>query len=94
MWYGRRAIIESGWEQGGAGDERTSQSSCINGTFTALWNTTIDEPDGSFVTCPNCCWTSWSMWQTKVYYETTTWPMIMKSTPSPPTIATLISGPV
>ncbi len=73
--------IESGWEQGGAGDERTSQSSCINGTFTALWNTTIDEPDGSFVTCPNCCWTSWSMWQTKVYYETTTWPMIMKSTP-------------
>jgi hypothetical protein len=73
--------IESGWEQGGAGDERTSQSSCINGSFTALWNTTIDEPDGSFVTCPNCCWTSWSMWQTKVYYETTTWPMIMKSTP-------------
>lgn len=73
--------IESGWDQGSAGDKRTTLASCVNGNFTALWNTVIAEPDGSIVSCPNCCWTSWSMWQTKVYYETTTWPMIMKSTP-------------
>ena len=73
--------VESGWDQGGAGDKRTTQSSCVNGSFTALWNTVITEPDGSTVSCPNCCFTSWSMWQTKVYYETTTWSMIMKSTP-------------
>ena len=73
--------IESGWDQGEPGDKRTSQSTCVNGSFSALWNTNITEPDGSTVSCPNCCWTSWSLWQTKVYYETTTWPMIMKSTP-------------
>jgi hypothetical protein len=73
--------VESGWDQGGAGDKRTTLASCVNGNFTALWNTVITEPDGSTVSCPNCCFTSWSMWQTKVYYETTTWPMIMKSTP-------------
>ncbi|MGA7762612.1 MAG: hypothetical protein WCA59_12780 [Candidatus Binataceae bacterium] len=73
--------VESGWDQGGAGDKRTTQSSCVNGTFTALWNTVISEPDGSTVSCPDCCFTSWSMWQTKAYYETTTWPMIMESTP-------------
>jgi hypothetical protein len=73
--------VETGWDQGGAGDKRTTLASCVNGNFTALWNTVITEPDGSTVSCPNCCFTSWSMWQTKVYYETTTWPMIMKSTP-------------
>ncbi len=73
--------VESGWDQGGAGDKRTTESTCVNGTFTALWNTVISEPDGSTVSCPNCCYTSWSMWQTKAYYETTTWSMIMQSTP-------------
>jgi len=72
--------IESGWKQGAAGDKRTSQSECIQGSFTALWNTTISEPGGSTVSCPNCCYQSWSLWQTKIYYEWVTWPEIMQST--------------
>jgi hypothetical protein len=72
--------IESGWQQGGAGDERTAQAQCVQGSFTALWNTTISEPGGSTVSCPNCCYQSWSLWQTKVYYEWMTWPEIMQST--------------
>jgi hypothetical protein len=72
--------IESGWLQGGAGDKGTSQSVCVQGSFTALWNTTISEPGGSTVSCPNCCYQSWSLWQTKVYYEWMTWPEIMQST--------------
>ena len=72
--------IESGWQQGGAGDKRTSQAQCVQGSFTALWNTTISEPGGSTVSCPNCCYQSWSLWQTKVYYEWMTWPQIMQST--------------
>jgi hypothetical protein len=72
--------IESGWQQGGAGDKRTSQAQCVQGSFAALWNTTISEPGGSTVSCPNCCYQSWSLWQTKVYYEWMTWPQIMQST--------------
>jgi autotransporter family porin len=72
--------IESGWRQGGGGDKRTVQSECVQGSFTALWNTTIYEPGGSTVSCPNCCYQSWSLWQTKVYYEWMTWPEIMQST--------------
>jgi hypothetical protein len=72
--------IESGWQQGGAGDQRTTQAQCVQGSFTALWNTTISEPGGSTVSCPNCCYQSWSLWQTKVYYEWMTWPQIMQST--------------
>lgn len=75
-----QAWVESKWQQGGAGDERTSQSECVQGTFSALWDTTIDEPDGSAVTCPGCCFQSWSAWQTKVFYEWMTWPQIMRST--------------
>ncbi len=72
--------IESGWLQGGAGDKGTSQSACVQGSFTALWNTTISEPGGATVSCANCCYQSWSLWQTKVYYEWMTWPEIMQST--------------
>jgi len=72
--------IESGWLQGAAGDTRSSQAQCVQGSFTALWNTTISEPGGSTVSCPNCCYQSWSLWQTKVYYEWMTWPQIMQST--------------
>jgi autotransporter family porin len=75
-----QAWIESGWQQGGAGDLRTAQSQCVQGSFTALWNTTIDEPGGSVVSCANCCYQSWSAWQTKVFYEWMTWPEIMQST--------------
>ncbi len=72
--------IESGWQQGSAGDKRTTQSQCVQGSFTALWNTSITEPDGSTVSCANCCYQSWSLWQTKIFYEWMTWPEIMQST--------------
>jgi hypothetical protein len=72
--------VESGWQQGGAGDKRTSQSQCVQGSFSALWNTTITEPGGFTVSCPSCCYQSWSAWQTKVFYEWMTWPEIMQST--------------
>jgi hypothetical protein len=71
---------ESWWRQSQIGDRRNSRSECVQGNFTALWNTTIPLVDGSTVTCPGCCWTSWSAWQTKVYYEWKTWPMIKDST--------------
>jgi hypothetical protein len=76
-----QGMTESHWTQGEPGDQRNSQSQCVNGSFTALWNTTITEPDGSTVSCSNCCFQSWSLWQTKVYYEYSSWPMIMQSTP-------------
>jgi hypothetical protein len=75
-----QAWVESKWLQGGAGDERTSQSECVQPNFSALWNTAIDEPDGTSVSCPGCCFQSWSAWQTKVFYEWMTWPQIMEST--------------
>jgi hypothetical protein len=75
-----QGMTESNWDQGEPGDKRTTQYQCVQPGFTALWNTTIPEPDGSHVSCANCCYQSWSLWQTKVYYETTTWPMIMQST--------------
>ena len=76
-----QGMTESHWTQGGAGDRKTSQSQCVQPGLTVLWNNTITEPDNSTVSCPNCCYQSWSLWQTKVYYEYTTWPMMMESTP-------------
>ncbi len=59
------------WDQTTAhGDKRTSILQCINGNFTALWN----------YLCLNCCYQTWSNWQTKVFYEWATWPMINTST--------------
>jgi hypothetical protein len=75
-----QAWVESKWQQGGAGDHRTSQSQCVQPGFAALWNTTINEPDGTSIACPGCCFQSWSAWQTKVFYEWMTWPQIMEST--------------
>jgi hypothetical protein len=75
-----QAWVESGWIQGGAGDQRNSVSECVQGTFSALWNTSIIEPDGSLVYVPGGCFQSWSAWQTKAYYDWTTWPEIMEST--------------
>src|SRR5579883_1682524 len=72
--------VESGWLQGAAGDPHSAESTCVNGSFDALYNTTIDEPDGSVVSYPGGCYQSWSIWQTKVYYEWMTWPEIMQST--------------
>jgi hypothetical protein len=71
-----QAWTESKWKQGGpnpgdgGGDKRVSQSQCVQGEFTALWN----------FGCQNCCYQSWGILQTKVYYEWGTWPMIKDST--------------
>lgn len=71
-----QAWTESKWRQGGplpsdgGGDKRFSRSQCVQGSFTALWN----------YACPNCCYQSWGILQTKVYYEWGTWPMIKDST--------------
>ncbi len=75
-----QAWAESFWRQWATGDKRTTQAQCVMDGFTALWNTTILLTDGHKVTCPYCCYTSWSAWQTKVYYEWKTWPMITNST--------------
>lgn len=75
-----QAWEESWWQQWHVGDRRFSKSQCVQKQFDALWNREIPLADGSLVTCTNCCWTSWSAWQTKVYYEWMTWPMIKDST--------------
>ena len=62
------------------GDKQTAQSKCVNKTFTALWNATITLPDNTIVSCPSCCWQSWSTWQTKVFDNYTTYPMLLRST--------------
>jgi hypothetical protein len=60
------------WDQTTAeGDLRTSYSSCVNGNFMSLWD----------FQCAGCCYQSWSIWQTKVYYAWQTWPMMYTSTP-------------
>ncbi|HZO80377.1 MAG TPA: hypothetical protein VFB33_01685 [Candidatus Binataceae bacterium] len=71
-----QAWTESKWRQGGpnpgdgGGDKRTLRSQCVQGAFTALWN----------LGCPGCCYQSWGILQTKVYYAWGTWPMIKDST--------------
>jgi len=68
-----QATVEDwSWEQTTAeGDLRTAWSSCVNGNFTSLWD----------FQCAGCCYQSWSIWQTKVYYAWQTWPMMYTSTP-------------
>jgi hypothetical protein len=75
-----QAWVESGWHQGGVGDLHIKRSRCVPGGFLKLWNTTIGMSDGTAVSCPKCCFQSWSAWQTKVFYEWMTWPEIMRST--------------
>jgi autotransporter family porin len=59
------------WNQfDSGGDKRTSYSQCVNGSFDDLWG----------YMCSNCCFQTWSIWQTKVYYNWMTWPMIHNST--------------
>ena len=71
-----QAWTESKWIQGGAdpgaggGDKRYGQAQCVRDGFTALWN----------FGCPGCCFQSWGILQTKVYYAPATWPMIKDST--------------
>jgi len=52
------------------GDKRYTYSSCVNGGFTSLWG----------YQCSNCCYQSWSDFQTKVTTNWQTWPMIHNST--------------
>ncbi len=75
-----QAWEESFWRQWTTGDKRTTRPQCVQDGFAALWNTTIPLADGRKASCPYCCYTSWSAWQTKVYYEWKTWPMIKDST--------------
>ena len=75
-----QAWDESWWEQSRTGDRRSTERQCVQGNFHALWDTGISLVDGTSVACPRCCWTSWSAWQTKVYYEWMAWPMIKDST--------------
>ena len=71
-----QACNESKWKQGGArpsdggGDKRFSRQQCVQGSFAVLWN----------FDCANCCYQSWGILQTKVYYAWGTWPMIKDST--------------
>jgi len=71
-----QAWTESKWHQGGpnpgdgGGDKRFTQHECIQGNFSTLWN----------LGCANCCYQSWGILQTKVYYAPGTWPMIKDST--------------
>jgi hypothetical protein len=57
------------WTQNRPGDKRYSQAECSAGDVN-LWN----------YQCSNCCWQSWSIWQTKVYDDWQTWPMMLTST--------------
>jgi autotransporter family porin len=75
-----QAWQESYWRQWQTGDRRSTRPECVQSSFTALWDSEIALTNGSVVSCRSCCWTSWSAWQTKVYYEWKTWPMIRDST--------------
>lgn len=58
------------WNQyDSGGDKRWSYSQCANGHIS-LWD----------YMCPSCCYQSWSIFQTKVYYDWPTWPMMHNST--------------
>jgi hypothetical protein len=46
------------WDQmNSGGDKHTIESQCVNGDFTSLWN----------YECSDCCFDSWSDFETKVY---------------------------
>lgn len=76
-----QAWQESGWRQAVAGDKQTNKSSCVQGGFTALYNTAISLIDGNTIPAVlGGCYQSWSIDQTKVFYEWMTWPEIKDST--------------
>ena len=83
MLFGpRRKTKSSGWLQAGAGDKKTAESSCVQASFPNLtiWNTTVSQPGGNSVSCPNCCYQSWGITQNKLFYEPTAFPMAVDST--------------
>jgi hypothetical protein len=71
-----QAWTESKWVQGGSklsdggGDKRVTRRDCVQGDFADLWD----------FGCKDCCYQSWGILQTKVYYAPRTWPMIKDST--------------
>jgi hypothetical protein len=71
-----QAWTESKWIQGGSdrgaggGDKRFDRRQCVQDGFADLWN----------YGCENCCFQSWGILQTKVFYAPATWPMIKDST--------------
>jgi hypothetical protein len=71
-----QAWVEHGWVQGGpnptdgGGDKRYNRNECVRSELHELWN----------FGCPQCCYQSWGILQTKVYYSWGTWPMIKDST--------------
>ena len=67
-----QATIEDwSWDQPQiGGDKRWSYSQCVDGGFTELWN----------YQCPSCCYQSWSIFQTKAFYNWQSWPMLVNST--------------
>lgn len=71
-----------GWLQAGAGDKKTTQSSCVQSGYPNLtiWNTTVSQPGGNSVTCSSCCYQSWGITQNKLFYEPTAFPMAVSST--------------
>jgi len=76
-----QAWQESGWRQAVAGDDRIGASSCIQGSFTSLYDTAISLIDGNTIPrIPDGCYQSWGIHQTKVFYEWMTWPAIKDST--------------
>lgn len=76
-----QAWQESGWRQAVAGDKQTTESDCVQGDFAELYNTAISLVDGNTVPAVlNGCYQSWSIDQTKVFYEWMTWPEIKDST--------------
>jgi hypothetical protein len=76
-----QAWQEGWWRQASAGDIRTGSGYCIQGSFSALYNTAISLVDGNTIPAvPGGCYQSWSTNQTKVFYEWMTWPEIKDST--------------
>jgi autotransporter family porin len=71
-----QAWTESKWIQGGqnpgdgGGDRRLDRNQCVRADFDALWD----------FGCKNCCFQSWGILQTKVFYVPQTWPTIKDST--------------
>src|SRR5713101_5728344 len=64
-----QAWTESKWIQGGlepaagGGDKRTDRRQCVQEDFADLWN----------FACKDCCFQSWGILQTKVFYAPATW---------------------
>jgi hypothetical protein len=75
-----QAWQESWWRQPTHGDKRTDLHECVQ--TEAHPHQPLTPPFDALLNfdCTNCCWQSWSIMQTKIYYAWMTWPMIKDST--------------